>query len=108
MEDDDEEYLPPQEADDEEPEDPAALLAYLRELVQQPGAAQPLLLAGQRFLDGAGSAAEVEQRLLEVEPQLPDDPLLHSQLDRLQDGLSDGQKDQVLYALLGVASQLTP
>ncbi len=108
MEDDDEEYLPPQEADDEEPEDPAALLDYLRQLSQQGSPVQALLLAGQRYLEGGGSAQEVEQRLLEVEPDLPDDPLLHSQLDRLQDGLSDGANDQVLYALLGVASQLSP
>lgn len=108
MEDDDEEYLPLQEADDEEPEDPAALMDYLRRSSQQGGPAQPLLLAGERYLAGAAGADEVEQRLLEVEPHLPDDPLLHSQLDRLQEGLSEGAQEQVLYALVGVAAQLNP
>lgn len=110
MNEDEEELLPVEEGDDEAPEDPSLLLAQLEKLCLQQGPASALLQVGQNWLRGQSTAEEVRQSLAKLESQLPDqeanDPLLSSQMDRLDEALQDGLNDQVLYALLGLGTQL--
>lgn len=105
------EVLPEQEEDDNEPEDRNLLLEQLKALGSQAGPASSLLRAGHNWLQGAGSSSELKARADEFEAGLEedlDDPLLLSQLDRLEEGLEGGLQDQVLYALLGLGSQVKP
>ncbi len=105
------ELLPEEEGDDELPEDPTLLLSQLEQLSLQAGPATALLQVGQNWLQGRTSADAVRERLAQLEVQLQDqaeDPLVSSQLDRLEEGLKDGLNDQVLYALLGLGTQLKP
>jgi len=106
-----EEVLPQQEEDDNEPEDRNLLLEQLKSLGSQAGPAASLLRAGHNWLQGTGSSSELKARAAEFESGLDedlDDPLLLSQLDRLDEGLEGGLPDQVLYALLGLGSQVKP
>lgn len=108
---DEEELLPPQEEDDNEPEDRDLLLVQLQTLSSQSGPASSLLRAGHGWLQGTSSSADLRARVAEFESGLsedPEDPLLVSQLDRLEEGLEGGLSDQVLYALLGLGFQLKP
>lgn len=108
---DEEEVLPQQEEDDNEPEDRNLLLEQLKSLASHTGPASSLLRAGHNWLQGAGSSTELKARAADFESGLDeelDDPLLLSQLDRLEEGLEGGLPDQVLYALLGLGSQLKP
>lgn len=105
------ELLPEEEGDDELPEDQNLLLSQLQQLSLQAGPVAALLKVGQNWLQGNSSADEVRQRLTQLEIQLQDrceDPLVSSQLDRIEEGLKDGLNDQVLYALLGLGTQLKP
>lgn len=102
---------PPQEEDDDEPEDRNLLLEQLKALGSHAGPASSLLRAGHNWLQGNLSNSELKARAEEFESGLDedlDDPLLLSQLDRLEEGLESGLPDQVLYALLGLGSQVKP
>ncbi|MBS2040527.1 hypothetical protein JST97_36410 [bacterium] len=104
----DEELLPQQEADDNQPEDRNQLLEQLKDLSSRPGPAALLLRAGHGWLQGTLSTPDLRARAAEFEANLQadlDDPLLISQLDRLEEGLDGELEDEVLYALLGLAYQ---
>ena len=106
--DDEEELLPQQEGDDNQPEDRNQLLEQLASLSAQPGPAAALLRAGQSWLRGSLSSPDLRARAAEFEANLKadvDDPLLISQLDRLEEGLEGDLPDEVLYALRGLAYQ---
>ena len=106
-----EELLPQQQEDDGEPEDRDLLLQQLQTLSSQSGPAANLLRAGHGWLQGTLSSVDLKARAAEFESGLDqdlDDPLLISQLDRLDEGLDGGLSDQVLYALLGLGFQLKP
>jgi hypothetical protein len=106
-----EEFLPDQEEDDNQPEDRNLLLEQLQALGSQAGPASSLLRAGHNWLQGQGSSSDLKARAAEFEAGLDeelDDPLLVSQLDRLEESLESGLQDQVLYALLGLGSQVKP
>ncbi len=108
---DEAELLPEQEEDDNEPEDRNLLLEQLKALASQAGPASSLLRAGHNWLEGKLSNSELKARADEFESALDenlDDPLLLSQLDRLEEGLEGSLPDQVLYALLGLGSQVKP
>lgn len=105
------EDLPDQEEDDNEPEARNLLLEQLKALGSQAGPASSLLRAGHNWLQGNLSNAELKARADEFESGLDedlDDPLVTTQLDRLEEGLEGGLPDQVLYALLGLGSQVKP
>ncbi|MFN8609941.1 MAG: hypothetical protein U0931_20540 [Vulcanimicrobiota bacterium] len=107
---DEEELLPQQEADDNQPEDRNQLLAQLKELSARPGPVACLLRAGQGWLEGKLGTPDLRARAAEFEANLQadlDDPLLISQLDRLEEGLDAELEDEVLYALLGLAYQVS-
>lgn len=106
-----EEFLPDQEEDDNQPEDRNLLLEQLQALGSQAGPASNLLRAGHNWLLGQGSSSDLKASAAEFEAALDeelDDPLLVSQLDRLEESLESGLQDQVLYALLGLGSQVKP
>ncbi|MBN9416849.1 hypothetical protein ABS71_22490 [bacterium SCN 62-11] len=108
---DEEEVLPQQEEDDNLAEDRNLLLEQLQAMSSQAGPASSLLRAGHNWLQGNLSNSELKARADEFESGLPEDvedPLLLSQLDRLEEGLESGLSDQVLYALLGLGSQVKP
>ncbi len=108
---DEEEFLPDQEEDDNEPEDRNLLLDQLKALGSNAGPASSLLRAGHNWLQGNLSNSELKATADEFEAGLDedlDDPLLVTQLDRLEEGLESGLPDQVLYALLGLGSQVKP
>lgn len=104
---DEEEELPAQEEDDDEPEDRNLLLEQLKSLSSRSGPASDLMQAGHKWLEGIGSSSELKARLAEFESGLKEepDPLVLSQLDRLEEALQDGLPDQVLYALLGLGCE---
>lgn len=102
-----EEILPSQEEDDGLSEDRDSLMAQLQQLAQA-GPAAALLQAGKGWLEGRLGGEEVARRAAELEGTLEEDPLLSSQFERLEEGLRDGQQDQVLYALLGLGCELNP
>ena len=106
-----EELLPQQQEDDNQPEDRNLLLEQLLTLGSQSGPAANLLRAGHGWLQGTLSSADLKARAAEFESGLDqelDDPLVSSQLDRLEEGLDGGLPDQVLYALLGLGFQVKP
>lgn len=108
---DEEELLPEQEEDDNQPEDRNLLLEQLKALGSHAGPASSLLRAGHQWLQGSLSNAELKARADEFESGLDedlDDPLLITQLDRLEEGMEGGLPDQVLYALLGLGAQVKP
>lgn len=105
----DDETLPQQQEDDGAPEDRDQLLDQLKSLSTQAGPAAALLQVGYAWLQGAGEKAAVLNQAESLEARLEaelDDPMLVSQLDRLQEGLGDDVPDEVLYALLGLGYQL--
>lgn len=103
-EDDDEELLPEEHEDDGRLEDRDLLLQQLHSLAARPGPLAALLQAGQGWLRGEVSPAVVRNHAADLEADLEDDPLLSSQLDRLEEGLAGNEPDQVLYALLGLVA----
>lgn len=103
-EDDDEEFLPEQGEDDGREEDRSLLLQQLDTVASRPGPLAGLLQAGRGWLKGETSPAVVRGHASDLEADLEDDPMMASQLDRLEEGLAGNEPDQVLYALLGLAA----
>ncbi|MBT9584658.1 hypothetical protein IV102_15045 [bacterium] len=105
----DDETLPQQQEDDGSPEDRDQLLEQLKCLGTEAGPAAALLQVGYAWLQGTGDKAAVFSQAESLEARLEaelNDPMLVSQLDRLQDGLGDDIPNEVLYALLGLGYQL--
>jgi hypothetical protein len=103
----DEELPPDQEEDDGSPEDREVLFAQLEQLAQN-GPSADLFQVGLAWLHQQAESADLLTRAAALEAQVNlDDPLVSSQLDRLEEAVSEEDSDQVLYALLSLGSVLT-